>query len=134
MMYKMETRKVVNFNKPQEAPEGWEIYNAPRPIFGTITDTGPTTWQGEFISGIFYAAINPDDDEAEMWREENRKLHATKLQYVTRQSVIDEMVEYYNQKYPADKVTKIFTDHPLDDNETQEMLIQTWFNLEMNRE
>lgn len=128
----MRTRKIVNFSRPKEAPEGWEIYNAPRPLFGTQNSDGKVhTWEGEFISGIFYAAINPDDTDADMWREENEKLHATRLEYVTRQSVIDEMVRYYKQRYP-DRVEKIFAKHPLEEEETQKMLIETWFNLEMN--
>lgn len=128
----METRKVVNFPRPQEAPKGWEIYNAPRPLFGTRDGDKVYTWEGEFISGIFYAAINPDDPDAEMWREENEKLHATRLEFVTRQSVIDEMVAYYQQRYP-DRVKKIFSKHPLEEQKTQDMLIQTWFNLDLNR-
>lgn len=127
----MKTRKVVNFLRPQEAPEEWEIYNAPRPLFGTREGNKVYTWEGEFISGIFYAAIDPKDPDADMWREENEKLHATRLEFVTRQLVIDEMVEYYNTRYP-DWVEKIFAEHPLEEKETQDMLIQTWFNLDMN--
>jgi hypothetical protein len=127
----MRTRKIVNFPRPKEAPENWEIYNAPRPLFGTREDNKVYTWEGEFISGIFYAAINPDDPDANMWREENERLHAIRLEYVTRQSVINEMVEYYNQKYP-NRVEKIFAKHPLKEKETQKMLIDTWFNLDMN--
>jgi hypothetical protein len=127
----MQTRKVVNFPRPKEAPKGWEIYNAPRPLFGTRENNKVYTREGEFISGIFYAAINPDDPDANMWREENEQLNATRLEYVTRQSVIDEMVTYYKQRYP-DRVEKMFNEHPLEKEETQEMLIQTWFNLEFN--
>lgn len=124
----MKTRKIVNFKRPTEAAPGWEIYNAPRPLFGT------RVWQGDFISGVFYAAVDPNDPDANRFRENNKNLDATLLEFVTRQSVIDEMVQYYHDKYPADKVEKIFTEHPLDDMKTQEMLIQTWFNLEMNWE
>jgi hypothetical protein len=122
----MKTRKIVNFNKPPEAPPGWEVYNAPRPLFGT------RIWQGDFISGVFYAAIDPNDPEADRLRENNKNLDAVRLEFVTRQSVIAEMVKYYNQKYSSERVDKIFSQHPLDEEKTQNMLIETWFNLEMN--
>jgi hypothetical protein len=129
----MKIRKVVNFPCPPQAPLGWEIYNAPRPLYGSRDNSGPYTWQGEFISGVFYAAIDPDDPDAEMWRQKNEQLDAVRLEFVSRQSVIDEMVEYYRQRFPC-TFEKIFTEHPLKDEETQKMLVDTWFNLEMNWE
>jgi hypothetical protein len=125
-MYTIKTRKVVNFKRPTEAAPGWEIYNAPRPLWGT------RIWQGDFISGVFYAAIDPNDPEADRFRENNKNLDAVKLEFVTRASVVAEMVQYYNEKYSPERVDKIFSLHPLEDKETQKMLIDTWFNLEMN--
>jgi hypothetical protein len=124
----MKIRKVVNFPCPPQAPEGWEVYNAPRPLEGT------TIWMGKFIGGIFFAAIDPADPDADLWREENRRLAAVRLEFVSRQSVIDEMVAYYRDKYSPEQFEKIFTEHPLKDEETQKMLVDTWFNLEMNWE
>ena len=139
-MNQIKTRRVVNFPEPIYAPAGWEIYNAPRPLYGTVTSDsdgenyGACTWQGDFISGVHYAAIDPNDPDADRLREENRKLDATRLVWVTQETVIAEMVEYYNKRFSADRVEKIFKEHPLDDPKTQKMLVDTWFNLGMNRE
>lgn len=134
-MNQIKTRRIVNFPEPTKAPKGFEIYNAPRPLYGTIRDTGqPFTWQGDFISGVFYAAIDPDDPDADGLRELNRAMDATRLVWVTQEQVIGEMVEYYNKRFSADRVEKIFKENPLDAPETQEMLVDTWFNLGMNRE
>ena len=40
---------------PQAEKEGVYIMNAPRPLIGK------ETWQGDFISGIFYALIDTND-------------------------------------------------------------------------
>jgi hypothetical protein len=70
---------IVIGERPSQAPEGWVIYNAPRPIFGGIE------WRGEFAHGVFYAAIDPvDTSPRSAWmREENRKQDATILIYRT---------------------------------------------------
>lgn len=83
----METVIVVG-PRPTEAPEGWEIYNAPRPLYGTIRKTPEKwypalTWTGEFVSGLFYAAVDPNDPDADRWRKENESLHAFRLDYIT---------------------------------------------------
>lgn len=128
----MNIRKVVNFSRPPQAPDGWEIYNAPRPLYGSdYAGIGRVTWQGEFIDGVFYAAVNPGDPDAEKWRKENESLAAVRLEFVDRQDVIDEMVEHYRKNFP-NRFEQIFKEHPLSDPETQQMLINTWFNLGKN--
>jgi hypothetical protein len=119
----MRTRKVIG-TFPSGIPTNWELYNAPRPLYGK-------TWEGDFISGIFYAAIDPSHPDASIWREENRKLDATRIMFVSQDSVIEEMVEYYRERY-ADDFDEIFSQYPLDDPETHKMLIETWYNLDMN--
>lgn len=49
-------RVIEGFSREVNIPEGYEgaeIYNAPRPFPATVT------WQGEFIRGVFYGAIDP---------------------------------------------------------------------------
>jgi hypothetical protein len=50
----------------------WVILNAPRPLLGTETMSN-----GEFLSGRYYAAIDPADDMAEAYLSEDLKLDAS---------------------------------------------------------
>lgn len=74
----------------------WEIWNAPRPIYGHVQ------WTGEFRHGVFYAGIDPDEEYADKWRRENISLDAWKLEYVTKQEALRQIREYYEKKYPED--------------------------------
>lgn len=62
--------------------DGWDIYNAPRPLFGTVTWESP----GSGLVGYFYAAIAPEsvDPLAESWRDHNRRMDAIRVRYVDR--------------------------------------------------
>ncbi len=39
--------------RPADVPDGWIIFNAPRPL------DGDKAWQGDFCHGLFYAAVDP---------------------------------------------------------------------------
>lgn len=52
-------------------PEGWIVMNAARPLLGHASQNG------EFLDGVFYAAIDPNDSMASAYVEENRKLSAS---------------------------------------------------------
>lgn len=54
-----------------DVPDGWIVMNAPRPLLGTKTLEG-----GPFMSGRFYAAIDPADSMAAGFVAENIKLDA----------------------------------------------------------
>jgi hypothetical protein len=60
---------------PPSIPEHWQIWNAPRPIYGTIL------WEGDYLDGIFYAAINPEAEWAEWQTTENVRLDASPVLY-----------------------------------------------------
>jgi len=70
-------------NKPAEAPDGWLIFNAPRPI------SGHKTWRGEFVHGDFYAAIDPRADDARSLVERAVSLGAWILEYLSREQAIE---------------------------------------------
>lgn len=107
--------KVIR-NQPTEVPATWEIYNAPRPLYGSYSKT----WQGDFICGIFYAGIDPADEYADNWRKENASLDAKQLIFVTREQAIAEALEYY-KKFP-----KVLAEIDLEDSDHQGMLIDGW--------
>ena len=56
---------------PLDVASGWIVMNAPRPLAGHLT-----TDNGEFLSGRFYAAIDPADTTAASFVEANIKLDA----------------------------------------------------------
>jgi predicted RNA methylase len=56
---------------PMEAPDGWVVMNAPRPLLGTKVLEG-----GDFLSGRFYAAIDPNDSLALEYAKRNDDLAA----------------------------------------------------------
>jgi hypothetical protein len=62
--------------RPRGMSEEWRIFNAPRPIYGS------ETWEADFLSGIFYAAIVPGCEREEWMLEENRRLAAVEVIFV----------------------------------------------------
>lgn len=63
-----------------DAPADWIIMNAPRPLLGHQTLEG-----GAFLSGRFYAAIDPKGDNAKNMVEQNRKLDARVVLVVAKE-------------------------------------------------
>lgn len=66
---------VVTYSDPMDGvPHGadWVIMNAPRPLMGTETMS-----DGEFLTGRFYAAIDPADSMARAYIDANVKLDAS---------------------------------------------------------
>ena len=70
-------------DRPEQAKEGWTIWNAPRLLFGTVI------WEGPFVEGIFYAAVDPNDGiyTAQM-NGANVRLAAAPLEYVSEAEVL----------------------------------------------
>ncbi|MFC1975061.1 hypothetical protein ACFLXQ_01525 [Chloroflexota bacterium] len=114
----MKTRFVVG-EQPKEAPEGWIIQNAPRPLYGH------ETWEGDFICGVFFAAINPDMENCDNLKTFNEENGAVVLQFVSEETAVQEGFDYYAEKFP-----KIFKEVCLDlnDPETREKMIRGWLN------
>ena len=99
--------------RPVQAPEGWRIFNAPRPICGTVVcENGQwqgKTWIGPFVSGIIYAAVNPSDPDAAAWIATNRDMDACELVYITEQQAYDVGLAYYQTNFP-DELAEIKMD------------------------
>ena len=82
--------------KPGNVPDTWEIYNAPRPLYGHVT------WQGNFRHGIFYAAIDPEGDYADEYRERTLQLDGSRCVFVTVDDVEEWATNYIaelNERY-----------------------------------
>lgn len=80
---------------PVESPSDWLVMNAPRPLLGT------QTMNGDFLTGRFYAIINPDDFMAEKYIEENRKLDARLVVEIPRANQMEMVLvgSKYREQY-----------------------------------
>ena len=63
--------------RPENINSDWIIFNAPRPLVGN------KTWQGDFLSGIFYAAVDPSDAMAHDFISNNETNGAKIVEYTT---------------------------------------------------
>jgi hypothetical protein len=104
-------------SRPTQAPEGWEVYNAPRPIYGTVS------WTGDFRHGSFYVAIDPKDERASFMIKENNLLRAYRLEYVSKEAVIKEVEAELKAEYP-DLPEKKYT---------EEVILQHWQYVQQKR-
>jgi hypothetical protein len=62
-------------------PADWELFEAPRPIAGTLA------WRGEWggiVGAWFYTAISPTEERAEYMRDVNKRMDASHVTFVTR--------------------------------------------------
>ncbi len=82
--FKVQTADVFFARSPQ-APDGWLVFNAPRPLYGSLPSH---VWEGNFIFGIFCAAVDPQGEFAALWVKQNIQLHATLLNFITRDQVM----------------------------------------------
>jgi N12 class adenine-specific DNA methylase len=87
---------------PVSVPAHWIVMNAPRPLLGHLT------MQGDFLTGRFYAGIDPDDAMASQFIKENVQLDARLVVEVSRETQMALALqgnEYRNayMKYPADE-------------------------------
>jgi hypothetical protein len=78
--------------RPKDVPEGWSIWNAPRPLYGH------KNWQGDFLHGRFYVAVEPDGDFADRFIKENISLDAWQIEYITE----DEAINRIKAEYPEE--------------------------------
>lgn len=79
-------------------PPEWIIYNAPRPLYGSpgreYLGATRLCWQGDFVAGVFYAAVDPQDLDAALWRQRNYEQDARRLEWVTIGQMREAVLEY----------------------------------------
>lgn len=85
-------------------PAHWVICNAPRPL------VGHDAWIGPFVSGIYYAAIDPETLEAARRLESNRRDDACELVYVTDAEMREAIRQRYAAVWLQQNGTDIFSD------------------------
>jgi hypothetical protein len=81
-----------NYTRPLGIPTGVEqdardgkveLWNAARPF------PAHETYQGEFIHGVFYGIIYPDQDYADEYRERAQRLDAHRVEFVSKETVME---------------------------------------------
>lgn len=86
-----------------DVPATWIVMNAPRPLLGT------RTMEGDFVTGCFYAVIDPCDPMAENFVSENEKLDARLLAEISRETQMEvalldnEHRNQYMQREPEER-------------------------------
>jgi len=89
-------RKRVIGTRPEDVPAGWPIFNAPRPLVGTMA------WNGDFIHGRFYVAVDLSDAiYAKTMIKRNIELDAWLIEYITEEEASQSVIDYYSSKYDA---------------------------------
>ena len=99
-----------------DIPDHMEIYNAPRPL------AGHSNWQGDFICGVFYVAIDPDLRDADELRNLTRQNAGTRLHWVDETTAFEEQRRWYLENYP-DTAGEL-----VDDPEYHDYVIDAYFN------
>lgn len=96
-----------------EIPEGWVIFNAPRPLYaseialfvrhdefkGDVFNYVYATWVGDFKHGIFYVAVDPEDEAT--WNS-NVSNDGWILEFRSAEHAQKVMQRYYRIKYHKD--------------------------------
>jgi hypothetical protein len=77
--------------RPDDVPVGWRVFNAPRPLHGH------KTWQGAFITGVFYAAVEPEGAYADDYVEHNRRDAAVEIRWISPEQWRERVMEYGRQ-------------------------------------
>lgn len=111
----------VHVNLPDDLPEGWLVFNAPRPLYGDWS------WQGVFRSGIFYVAVDPTEETGAAFIKRNHENDARLVTWVSRADVLAEVVAYYQdvakmydrvvevwgqpEEWPEDEVLRTFVNN-----------------------
>lgn len=84
--------------RPDYVPDSWLVFNAARPI-GASPVYGRAHkyafWQGNFHHGIYYAAINPEDGNADGLIQYNNEMDGYLCIWVTHAEVLAWAMCYY---------------------------------------
>lgn len=102
---------VTTGTRPTETPDGkvlppdWELYCAPRPLYGTPGYEWQVYFDGPLFSfprpGTWFAAIDPADPDAATWRDKTWSRDAYRLVFTDEHTAFDRGVAAQRKKYPG---------------------------------
>ena len=92
-------------------PADWLIFNAPRPLLASsIPDGIPSgigefylAWQGDFIHGVFYAAVDPANTDIV---NHNIQDDGWVLAWHAKDEIVAWVKDYYETHYPGFDIAK----------------------------
>ena len=90
---------------PDDVPEDWIICNAPRPLYGDREFNGP------FLSGVLYVAVDPTGDQAAFCLHRNAELCGVELVFHTEDDLIETALEWYRVNYAEAQIDVTDKDH-----------------------
>lgn len=90
-----------NPERPQHIPNDWTIYNAPRPLYGN------ECWEGDFVHGRFYAAVEPQSK----YHQLNQELDGWPCVWISK----EEVVEWFSERLTERGISKAVADYPYED-------------------
>jgi len=94
--YLCKVRKAVG-ERPGNVPSHFIIYNAPRALYGQMN------WTGDYLFGVFFAAVDPTDQFSGGFAENNRRLDAFIVEYVSQDEfqkiVMDFAINLYKENH-----------------------------------
>jgi hypothetical protein len=87
-------RRAAIADHPANIPANALVFNAPRPLYGTMTADAALTWQSGFLSGVHYAAVSPNDDYRHEWVRHNKEMDAVLVWYVSEAEAMRLVTQY----------------------------------------
>lgn len=99
-------KRVVVGDRPATIPVGWIVCNAPRPIFGHVL------WMGEFVTGRFYAAIDPEEPNADQLYALNCQNDATILGFINEDAAFERGREIIRERHGASAEVEAIVGEP----------------------
>lgn len=79
---------------PDDIPAHWIVCNAPRPLYGD------RKWEGPFFSGVFYIAIDPDGELADLHLHRTAEMNGKMLVIHSEDWLFEYGLEWYRQTLP----------------------------------
>ncbi len=90
----LDKQKDISWHIPEDIPQSWYLFNAPRPIYGHFY----FSWK--FSSGVIYAAVDPKQDYAASYIHRNKQQDAALVRFITQKEMLDYVVIWYAINIP----------------------------------
>lgn len=103
-------------DRPAEAPPGWYVFVASRPLIGTWREDAPElegyenvkmfVWEGEWAQGRHYAAISPTDYSLVARLKDNLALDGRLIDWISVEEYKKNLVAWAKEKIASSLATR----------------------------